>query len=260
MKIFAISDVHGHFKEMIEALNEAGYDPNNDNHLLISCGDNFDRGEGSERAYEWLKGLKNAVMLKGNHEVMLEDYLTGKNVSPFNYLHNGTDKTLDAFLGRTSSFVSWCLLEGGVKEPTYADFARFIESARKDINKDYPDLLNWLKNMPYYYETKHYIFTHGAIDTTVEDWHYPKATRYKFRGWEALIWNDGSFFGEDIKNTDKTVVIGHFHTRHLREMYNVKDNKNLDDILVRKGKQIIAIDGCTVLSKKVNVLVVEDEL
>lgn len=39
MKIFCISDVHSFFNEMIKALDEAGFDKNNSNHLLVVCGD-----------------------------------------------------------------------------------------------------------------------------------------------------------------------------------------------------------------------------
>ena len=38
-QIFAISDVHGFANEMIDALHEAGFEENNSNHLLISCGE-----------------------------------------------------------------------------------------------------------------------------------------------------------------------------------------------------------------------------
>ena len=43
-KLFVISDVHSYFDEMLSALNEAGFDPNNEQHWLISCGDHWDRG------------------------------------------------------------------------------------------------------------------------------------------------------------------------------------------------------------------------
>ena len=42
-KIFAISDIHGFYTEMITSLKESGYDEDNPEHLLIVCGDKFDR-------------------------------------------------------------------------------------------------------------------------------------------------------------------------------------------------------------------------
>ena len=102
---------------------------------------------------------------------------------------------------------------------------------------------------------------HGAIDTKVPDWHHPHCYRYNLTDWDALDFNDGSFFGEPITNTDKTVVIGHFGTRTLREMYNYPIEKgHEDDILIRDDGKIIAIDATTAASNKVNILVLEDEL
>lgn len=44
MKFFVISDVHGYYDEMVQTLEAAGFDPNNEEHWLISCGDEIDRG------------------------------------------------------------------------------------------------------------------------------------------------------------------------------------------------------------------------
>ena len=51
MKLFVVSDLHGHYKELIKALKKAEFDENNDNHLLISLGDMFDRGQDSVLVY-----------------------------------------------------------------------------------------------------------------------------------------------------------------------------------------------------------------
>mgnify|MGYP007056177662 CR=1 FL=1 len=55
-------------------------------------------------------------------------------------------------------------------------------------------------------------------------------------------------------------MIGHFGTSHLREIYGLDFDKDPNEILKRDDGKVIAIDGTTVLSHKVNVLVVEDEL
>ena len=254
-KIFAVSDIHGNYPALINALEEAGFDENNDSHLLVVLGDHFDRGEYSLEVYEYLKKLtdnKRAITIMGNHDLMFIDYLSGKTLDPFNYYRNGERETFADFWHRTAPFESWWQMEAvhyPDQQPTNADFA------------EYPELLNWLENQPYYFETKNYIFTHGAIDTYVEDWHNPHCYRYNYTDWKALTWDDGSFFGKSIKNTDKTVVIGHFGTDHLRNMYGLKkDNKEDFSILERKDGRVIALDSTSILSNKINVLVVEDEL
>ena len=73
---------------------------------------------------------------------------------------------------------------------------------------------------------------------------------------------EGSFFEKEKINTFNTVVIGHFGTATLRKMYGYSPNRNLKgsfDILKRKDGRVIAIDATTNLSKKINVLVLEDE-
>lgn len=261
-KLFVVSDVHGHYHEMIDALEQAGFDENNENHLLISCGDEFDRGEHSLAVYIYLRRLESinkAIVLKGNHSMFMIDYLSGKGVSPFNYLYNGTRETLADFLMQTRPFETWCVLKH-IDEPTYGDFAEWISEAKKEINEEYPELLEWLDTRPYYYETKNYIFTHGAIDGTCEDWHFPKKDLMgRFMDWDACMWDDGSFFGSEIKNTDKTVIIGHFGTAHLRSMYGI-ESEDPHSILKREDGRVIAIDATTKLSKRVNVLVIEDDL
>lgn len=261
-KLFICSDIHGYYKEMKKALDEAGYDENNNNHLLVIIGDLFDRGPDALAVYEYLKKMVNegkAIVTRGNHENFFIDFLQG-SVSPFNYLHNGTNETIGDFWHRTAPFESWCALEGNC-ELNQMNYIKWADICSKEIKEEYPELLDWLKSLPRYYETENYIFVHGAIDTKVEDWHNPHCFRYDLINWDALDFNDGSFFGEPIKNTDKTVVIGHFGTRFLREKYNYPiDKEHEDDILIRNDGRIIAIDATTALTHKVNVLVVEDEL
>lgn len=252
-KIFVVSDVHGNYGALAKSLMEKGYEETKRNNLLIVCGDLFDRGRESLEVYTQLKRLsdeKKAIIVRGNHDDMFIDYLTGKCITPFNYYRNGTRETFADFMHQTAPFETWCIYKN-IEIPTYLDFADWLEIARQQINEEYPELLPWLQKLPYYYETKNYIFTHGAIDTEIVDWH--------LGNWKKLVWDDGSFFNKPIENTNKTVVIGHFSTRHLREKYNINDNGG-DDILYRDDNKVIAIDTCTILTNKVNVLVVKDEL
>lgn len=306
--IFAVSDIHGEYQVLINSLRDAGFDENNPKHLLISLGDAFDRGSESLEVYHYLKRLSDsnkAIILKGNHTNFFTGYLDGSIISPFNYLHNGTNETMADFLHQTAPFESWCSITKNIQYPTLEDFANWLKEAREEILEEYPELLEWLNNRPYYYETEKYIFTHGAIDTLAEDWHYPHCIKGKYIDWEALMWDDGSFFGRHINNTDKTVVIGHFGTSRLRNMYGYQpimkvikeapkgslngqddifysdtgeiitkmiqpkdkdtdlllQHSSFDDygILYRTDNRVIAIDGTCNLTKKINVLVIEEE-
>ena len=270
-KIFAISDIHGHYSETIQCLARAGWDENNPYHLLIVCGDMFDRGEENVQIFEWLYRLtkeNKAIVTRGNHDSMFIDFLDWSN-DPFNYCNNGTCTTIDDFLGRTRSFESYCLIDKQC-ETTIGAFADFAREARAEIKNNYPNLLPWLQSLPWYYETENYIFTHGAIDTQAIDWRKPHCGIYNKVDWDALTWDDGSFLGKRMYNTEgKAVVVGHFHTYHLRykydydtikDAYDINANHSILDINDETLGHKIFIDGCTPATKNVNVLVVNDKL
>lgn len=252
-KIFAISDIHGFYTEMIESLKESGYDEDNPEHLLIVCGDKFDRGKESVKVFQYLKRLmdKNkAIILRGNHLAFIEIFLEGAN-DPFNYINNGLNETIADFWHRTAPFESWCALEGNC-ELSIENYSKWAEIARKDINKEYPELLPWIKSLPYYYETDNYIFTHGMIDGQCFDWHNPNIS------WYECTWAKPRDFNNSIVNTDKKVVVGHINCGLLRSLYGYDENDN--SIFERPDGKVIGLDTCTVLTHKVNVLVLEDEI
>lgn len=70
-RILAISDVHGHYEELMMLLEKADYNPNRDK--LILLGDYIDRGEKSYEVIQMLKKLqrKGSIILRGNHEEIL---------------------------------------------------------------------------------------------------------------------------------------------------------------------------------------------
>lgn len=123
---------------------------------------------------------------------------------------------------------------------------------QKDINKEYPELLPWIKSLPYYYETDNYIFTHGMIDGQCFDWHNPNIS------WYECTWAKPEDFNNSIVNTDKKVVVGHINCGLLRSLYGYDENDN--SIFERPDGKVIGLDTCTVLTHKVNVLVLEDEI
>lgn len=282
--LYVVSDCHGFYDELKESLERAGYDENNKDNLLVDCGDFFDRGDQAVEVYEYYKRLSDegkAIILLGNHTNMFIDFLKGEDCS-FNFVHNGLNKTLDSFLGDTSSWPTFYMYIHEMKDiapsiygdrvlpllddngaiPSEVIFGVYQEYAREKINKDYPELLEWLQERPYYYETENYIFTHASIDGECEDWHNPQFSPYEF--WtplEYLTWDDGSFYGKPIKNTDKTIVVGHYHTDGIREKLGV-DLENIGSNKILKsgdGKKIF-IDTCTPVTHRINVLILKDDI
>lgn len=247
-KYFVFSDVHGELLALKNALQDAGYDRNNPNHILISIGDNFDRGPESAAVYDFLIS-RHAICVKGNHETFfleaLEKGVDGEYVL-FNFLHNGLDKTIESFSMRTFP---------QAMRPADLDFT--INCIKDNYGER---LMNWLKSMPLYFETKNYIFVHAGINPNLDDW---RLTDEHFMLWDIEHTHQPCY------NTGKVVVVGHHHAFRVRQQ--VIERGYCEDALrlqsfgcTDENKPVrinnkIAIDPCSNLTHKVNVIVIEDE-
>lgn len=259
MKYFVFSDVHGEYDALMESLREAGYDHSNGTHQLISIGDAFDRGPNSRKVYQFLR-QNHAICVKGNHDEFFQEYLEkgmdGEFVL-FNILHNGLGDTIHSFTGLPD------------KQFDY----KTVDRARVNVDGT---VLPWLRSMPLYYETRHFIFVHAGFDPNLHDW---RMTDRHYMLWDI---QDSHC---PINSTQKVVIIGHHHafrvkenakavgfnTADVNDVYvrlddphdgatqtNIKNYGNTDEHSPYCYGNKIAIDGCTNLTKKVNVLVFED--
>ena len=257
---FVFSDVHGEVDALMEALREAGYNHNNPNHILVSCGDAFDRGPSSKEIFDLCLNKKNTVRIKGNHDCFLEEFLDKGSDGEFvlfNILHNGLGATIKSFCSAI-------------------DFSKPFSLEALDQCKGTQKLRlvrEMLKEMPLYFETEHFIFCHAGVDPSLPNW---KDTDEHFMLWDI------EHSCDPIPNTDKMVVIGHHHAFRVKNQimekgarpeditgvyyYNKIDQDqkrilfygNKDENSPFKYRNKIALDGLTNLTHKVNVMVVED--
>jgi serine/threonine protein phosphatase 1 len=250
VKFFVFSDVHGEVEALLTGLRDAGFESNNPTHIPLCVGDLFDRGEGSRKLFEFM--MRNrGIWVKGNHEIMLEEALEkgmdGEFVF-FNMLHNGLDKTIASFANHR--------LDGMV---SVSEMERAIALAQT-FSVNGTTVLNKLKSLPLYFETKNYIFVHAGLDPYIHDW---KLTPEDFMTWDI----EASCL--PVENTRKTVVIGHHHAFRVRaqgeekgwspEPLRIPYFGNTDEHApVRFGNKI-AIDPCSNLTHKINILIIEDE-
>jgi len=171
-KIFAIGDIHGSIDRLQDLMQKIPIDFANDTLLFI--GDYIDRGPGSVEVVDYLMDLKKRVpeiiLLKGNHEDMLEKYLDGTD--RFTYLLNGGQNTLDSYLSKTPRSDSF---------PIPAEHIDFFKSLRL------------------YYETEAYIFVHAGLRPKI-----PLASQKT----EDLLWIRDKFIYSKY-NFGKPVVFGH---------------------------------------------------
>lgn len=268
MKYFAISDTHAHHSEAIKALAEAGWDENNENHKLIVVGDITDRGSEALKHIEWLKRLTDenkAIVLRGNHDQFILGFFRNRDQS-FNWMHNGLNTTIDDLDHRTNSFQMYCLsLDKEMNTYTFGEWQRITA---KSIQKEYPWMKEWFENLPDYYETKNYIFTHGIIDWRVEDWHESQMQKYNCKqGWLSNHWATPEDFLKFNNHTGKHLVVGHLNASLMRytltyggnDLYDYREYHPDNEIYYDEKIDTYFLDTCTVATKRVNVLVIEDE-
>ena len=173
-KYFIFTDVHGHYDELMSALKSKGYRKTNPNHIIVSIGDNFDRGPKSVEVYNFLKSqLKKgrAILLKGNHELLLAKCLKNKRLTLLDE-RNGLFTTVEEY---------------------------------RDINllDDEEDALThmvkegWLKfidDMKWYLKLGNYIITHSWVP-------YDTVTGLDFfsdEHWKEAVWENGpEMYGDD---------------------------------------------------------------
>lgn len=264
MKLFCCSDLHSFFTPFKKALDEKGFEPNNPEHLLIVCGDVFDRGTESCEMFQYLDNLTNVVLVRGNHEDLLVEMLD-----------RGYGERYDISNGTVGSVVDLCDLTGKKTSNSEECCAAVKELITPFLNK----FVN-------YFETKNYIFVHGWIPCDAAANHkpwYQNGRKLKYNpdwrncndaDWEASRWINGPSAGyaSKILEPGKTIVCGHWHCSYGHYMRALKKALAEDtDFEVEEfgptaiwepfaDEGILAIDRCTAHTREVNVVVLEDEL
>ena len=237
-KIFVISDIHGHGTLMKQALFSAGFDSNNEEHFLVVLGDLFDRGQENRAVWEYLRGVKNKVIVKGNHEDILEKTLKTGVVNELQIV-NGTLSTLLEFF-RNYSGGRICRMSSRVE-------SELRDRLLRHINATYD-----------YFETENYIFAHGFLpideDGSLEKYAYATGEEWYRARWDRWPQRYGHF---KIPN-GKTLVVGHTQTAYYASEFDT--SRPLNDHSIFFGDGLIAIDGATVSSGVVNVLCIEDNM
>jgi serine/threonine protein phosphatase 1 len=250
-KFFVVSDIHSYYTPLKKALDEKGFDSNNEDHWLVVCGDCFDRGDESWAVLKFLMGLERKILVRGNHDTLLEECCMREYPNSHDY-HNGTVKTIQD------------LGDMGMGYP-------FDECCHTTWNKTaaYRDLL------VNYFETQNYIFVHSWIPTNIESngkmkpW-YQEGKTYSYREdwrhandaeWDESMWgNPFKQWEARLNKTGKTIVFGHWHCSAGHKMLgHCEDEFEYAIWEPCYAEGIIGIDRCTAYTGEVNVVVIEDD-
>lgn len=238
-KLFVTADVHGHYTELMKALNEAGFDKDNPSHYFVSCGDLFDRGTENIEMYQFVKGLRRKFLIKGNHEedlynALQRGYLKGNEV------HNGTDITVLQLLGIDA-----------IKSGNIINTEKY-----KDKIYEICSLIDYMRD---YYEAGKYIFVHGWLPVSMDDnknfyikENWRRATNEEYHDSRWCDWSEA--YDKRLTVKDKIIVCGHRPARR-GSYYDSTRQPDQDDPFYGDG--VIALDPYVVESGKINVIVLE---
>lgn len=200
-----IGDIHGMGNMLDTLLNEW----RTDSEQLIFLGDYIDRGTQSKKVLETAICLKEeygAILLKGNHEDMLLQWLDNPEDLAHFYLGQGGFETLKSF-GINSKY-------------TYrkqADMFKFR----------YKELIESIHNMELYVQDNKHIYVHAGIN--------PNVKMMEDMDVADLLWIRESFFYREHQ-FDKRVIFGHTPTRLINK-------SSTNNVWISQDKSKIGIDG-----------------
>lgn len=256
MKFFVCSDIHSAYTPWMDALNEAGFDEDNEEHKIVLCGDAFDRMDESKEVLRFIMDMVNKdkiVLIRGNHDLLLDECCM-REYFQWHDVSNGTKRTIDDI--------------GGA-----AHGRSFDECCQVTWNK----MAGYRVQLVNYLETERYIFVHSWVPTNVsyderasKPWHKVGKTYTYKPDWreateeewcEAMWGNPFEMAAQGLNQTGKILVMGHWHASagwaEAEGRSEFGEDAKFDPYC---GDGFIAIDACTAHTGKVNVIVLEDEI
>lgn len=254
MKYFIVADIHGFYRELMKALDQAGFDSENKDHTFVSLGDLLDRGRYPLQCLQFVNSLKRKILIRGNHEDLLEELLKRKQFLQHD-VQNGTAGTVFDLTSLTDYSDWW-----GTK--VFDDVANNA------------DLKKYLSSVVDYAEVGDNVFVHGWIpcDTGAEYYRpsfYKKIEDWKGGNWNRARWYNGmEAWNQGMKIDGKTIFCGHWHTSWGNSKLHGSGVEWDDPVHLRNADfspfiddGIVALDSCCAYSHKINcyVLEVEDE-
>lgn len=255
--IYAVSDIHGYYTEMISALTNAGFFEDKDA-LLVVCGDLLDRGTEALKVQSFILELMEqgkVQLVRGNHEDLLMDLIQDWHKGSYLYSHHIHNGTVQTALQLTNE-----------KIITPANQKEVLEKlvSTPFIQKIIPSMTNS-------FEINNLIFVHGWIPC-VKIRVNPYAFRYEpfptdyvpsDEDWKYARWMNGMEAWQDgVRLEGKTIICGHWHASYGHCVIEKRCSEfGADaDFSPFYDKGIIAIDACTAVSKKVNCIKFPTEL
>lgn len=187
MNRFVIPDIHGNLIKLTNLINQLNIE-NDDEFVFL--GDYIDRGVNTKEVIEFLIEFSKRFkckFLKGNHEQMLINSLTDKDIF-YTWIDNGGDLTLRSYD-----------LDPKKNQWYYRSHHVFLKIFYNMIPVHHLEFFN---NLEKYYETDDYIFVHAGVNLTIP---FEQNTEQDF------LWIRPPFYLGKAPEypTTKTIVFGH---------------------------------------------------
>lgn len=279
---FAVSDTHSFYRPLMAALTEAGYDKSDPDHVLVLCGDAFDRGPDSVKMLKFLRSLpkENRILIRGNHERLLDECFQ----RGFYCSHDRTNGTLRTMCDISGvNFKRYDKLvkqlkgrEISVQEYVSAVDAFWEEATTKPFqSQKLKETIDWINSDDWvnYFRLGNLVFVHAWIpvkqDPAGLDLWGDKAPEFSYdEDWESRSekeWDVASwlcpwkaFLSELGPSAGDTIVCGHWHVQDFHKYLGLEEDgdKNRE---IYYSDRLIALDAMTAMKPHVcNVLVIKD--
>ena len=187
--IIVIGDIHGRADLLDQLIDRLSVDYCG-NHTLVFAGDYIDRGEDSAAVLAVVQGLQHTrwpgevICLKGNHEVMMLDFIDNPERRGAFWLQNGGSYTLASFGIHTPGFTPDALVQ-----------ARDALCDAMGVQTE-----AWLRALPLSYLSGNVLVAHAGADP-----HAPLDRQQETH----LIWGHPDFFKAQRRDG---VWVAHGHT------------------------------------------------
>lgn len=255
MRYFLVSDIHGHFDKLIEALNAYGFNENED--TLVSLGDVQDRGTQTLEVIEYMMMLPHKILILGNHEMEFYKKLTHKAKWDHYDVSNGVKATFYSLMKNNVSKGSLSHLEykfnhcadfAGVKK-LWLDYYHTCHAA-----VEFEDLIachGWLPN-----------FSGGIYPIDWRNVTSPSA-------WYEATWCDSKIAISKGYFPEKRLAVGHISARELAHICLKNSLVDPNDYVIFKyekyspffSPKLIALDGALYAPEnKVKVYIYESDV
>jgi serine/threonine protein phosphatase 1 len=226
-RTFAVGDIHGDLEALLRVIGKL---PTlDDKDTLIFLGDYMDRGMQSAQVIDFLRKRlptqtkARVVTLRGNHEDGWLRVIEGGWPEFVGPEGNGCLACMRSFIGKSYA---------PGDHPDEEDMKAMLSGSFFP-----PDVVTWMKNLPYWYEDEHAIYVHAGLPFHEGQFLHPSKVEHK----AVLLWVRTMQFFLDYRG--KLIVVGHTSTDNLPPELSSFTPEDPLDMWV--GENVIVTDtGC----------------